>query len=131
MAQRSKSNFPTFRSAPVCISFTSSPPPAMGVVATVGEEEEACVPICVHTPILGRALGHARDLGSNRCLGPHDRIGDATLTSLQGMVRSGGRFVVGGRGGRGGGRSGYRRTSRSRSPPLNLPTGQAPVASDI
>ena len=88
MAQHSKSSSQTFRSAPSAYLVHLFPAPVMGVAATVGEEGESCVLIHVHVHVLGRALGHARVLGPNHGLGPHDTIGGATLTSPRGMVRT-------------------------------------------
>lgn len=58
----------------------------MDVTATVGEQGEVCAPFHARAPVLGRALGRAHVLGLDHGLGPHVITGDATLTSLRGMV---------------------------------------------
>ena len=52
-----------------------------------GRKKRHC-PICVHTPVLGRALCRLRVLGLvlNHDLAPRGRVGGAIITSLPGMV---------------------------------------------
>ena len=85
MAQRSKSNSLTFRSALSVYRVHLLLVPATDVAATA-EEGERYVPIRVRAqglalarvPVLGLVLDHG--------LVPHDTVGDAILTSLRGMA---------------------------------------------
>lgn len=86
-AQHSKSNSPTFRSAPSVYHVHLSLVSATDVAAVVEEEEEMHVLFHVHALVLGRALAHVRVLGlvPDHGLAPRGILEGAILMNLRGM----------------------------------------------